>query len=182
MTKFERFSVIQLSTIKGDVAAAKQLAKRCMNALIYRPGGPTHTIQKLLFDTFMISVRDWNSGNNWDKSGDVQMNFGAFGGRMDIITCRYSEKSPTEKGKLEFGAYVSKFEPNIIFLTPHYFNNANQKRRAATLIHEFIHMVQKKGPHPGKVPIMFQQAHLGIPFDQAIDNPYCYQYFAEWLQ
>ena len=182
MTKYDGFSAKDANTIKNDVNAAKQLAQRCTNALIYRRGGPTLTNQKLLSDTFMISPREWDSGKNWDKASNLRMRFGSFGERMDRITCTFSKKSPTERGEMELGAFVKKSEHNVIYFTPHYFKTATQKKRAAILIHEFIHIVQRQNGHPGGVKIIFgKQTSLGIPFDKAFDNPYCYQYFAEWL-
>lgn len=182
MIKYVGFNPDDLKIIKNDVNDAKKLAQRCTNALIYRPGGPAFTTQKLLFDTFMISTRDWKSAKNWDKAGKLRMLFGSFGVRMERVTCKFSKTSPTDPGEMKLGAFVKASEPNVIYLTPLYFKMATQKKRSVILIHEFIHLVQRQKGHPGGVKIIFGgQTPLGIPFDKAVDNPYCHQYFAEWL-
>jgi hypothetical protein len=182
MSKYIGFNLKDLKAFKEDVLLAKQLAQRCMNALVYRPGGPTQKIQKLLLDTFMISLYDWESEKNWDKVGDIRMRFGSFGGRMDIVTCSYTRKYPVKPGEMPPMAYIDPQKTNFIFITPLYYKKTVQKYRSATLIHEFIHLIQRQSGHPGSIQIIFGgQTYLGIPFDKAFDNPYCYQYFAEWL-
>ncbi|MFO7524131.1 MAG: hypothetical protein R6W68_01635 [Ignavibacteriaceae bacterium] len=182
MANFIGFSPKDLNTVTNDVVAAKQLAQRCENALIYRPGGATLKMQKLLLDTFMIPLQDWESEKNWDKAGKLRMRFGSFGKRIDIITCAYLQNYQNKPGEMPQIAFYDPGKHNVINITPHYFINTTQKYRSATLIHEFIHMVQDKIGHSGNIQITFEgQIYLGIPFDLAYDNPYCYQYFAEWL-
>jgi hypothetical protein len=183
MTQYVGFSPRNLDTIRNDVNAAKQLAQRCANALTYGPGNPSFKLMTLLSDTFMVPVRDWDAKKNWDKAGNLRMRFGSFGERIDkAITFAFSEKSPNKPGEMDAAAFVKKDQLNTIYLTPRYFNTAIQKQRCALLIHEFVHTILGQTGHPGGIKVIFGgQTHMGIPFDMSFNNPYCYQYFAEWL-
>jgi hypothetical protein len=178
-TTFRHFSALHLSQIKADVVAAKVLSNKCLNSLIYRPGGPQRAIQQLLFDTFMIPSSVWQSDDGWDQLDKIKLRFGAFGARIDRTTISFHNARPDPK-HLEFGAFV-KDGADEIFISSQFFGNHSRQSRAATLIHEFIHLVQAPRGHPGGVKVMFEQTSMDIPFKQAVDNPYCYQYFAEWI-
>jgi hypothetical protein len=178
-TTFKNFSALHLARIKADVVAAKALSQQCLNSLIYRPNGPPHGIQQLLFDTFMIPSSVWRDDSGWDRLDKIKLRFGAFGPRMDRSAISFSS-APANPKKLEFGAFV-KDKSDDIFISSLFFGNHSTRGRSATLIHEFIHLVQVPRGHPGGEPLAFGQTNLAIPFDKAVDNPYCYQYFAEWI-
>jgi hypothetical protein len=178
-TTFRHFSAVQLSQIKADVVAAKALSQQCLNSLTYRPGGPQQATQQLLFDTFMIPSSVWQRDDGWDQLDRIKLRFSAFGPRIDRATLSF-HSAPSDPKQLEFGAFV-KSGSEEIFITSQFFRNHSRQSRAATLIHEFIHLVQVMPGHPGGVKVMFEQTSMDIPFEQAVDNPYCYQYFAEWI-
>lgn len=128
MAKYVGFGSKDLNTSKNDVNDARELAQRCTKALLYRLGGPIFTTQKLLSNTFMISPREWEIGKNWDKAGKLRDRFSLFWERMQLITCTFSAKSPTEPGEMELGAFVRSNVPNVIYLTPRYFKITTQKK------------------------------------------------------
>jgi hypothetical protein len=96
-----------------------------------------------------------------------------------------------------------------IFIRPGYFD-LSLEDRAVLLIHEYIHLLQRPGEvaHPdaqGKDAAVMKdldatsgksgkdqpwtpdmdnklRPRLGIPYDKAVRNPYCYEYFARWLK
>lgn len=178
-TTFRHFSALHLSRIKADVVAAKALSQQCLNSLIYRPGGPAQETRELLFDTFMIPSSVWRDDGGWDQLDKIKLRFGAFGPRIDRAIISFHD-APRNSKQLEFGAFVKEGSDEI-FISSVFFGNHSTRSRAATLIHEFIHLVQVRRDHPGGEKVMFDQTTMQIPFDQAVDNPYCYQYFAEWI-
>jgi hypothetical protein len=183
MTQFDGFDSKRLRILTADVKAALALSQKCVNALIYSPDGPRLAVKSLLMDTFMIPSSEFEHGEGWDKTGKVKTRFEMFSGRIKRTTLVYATKSPTDPGEMQLGAFVRPNEPRKIFVTSKYFDVGNAKTRAATLIHEFIHLVQKGKGHPGGVKIVFGgQTALEIPFEKAYENAYCYQYFAEWLK
>jgi hypothetical protein len=71
---------------------------------------------------------------------------------------------------------------NAIWLRPLYFR-LSSRDRGLTLIHEHVHIVRTSGndPHPGGVRVNFGATSLDIPYAKALNNPYCYQYYADWI-
>jgi hypothetical protein len=70
---------------------------------------------------------------------------------------------------------------NEIFVTAAYFPPRPASDRVLTLIHEFIHLFNRAPGHPGGQFTFFQRATLGLDFDDAVLNPYCYEGFARFL-
>lgn len=182
MTTFDGFPPNRLKTIKADLGQARKLSTSCTNSLLLRPGNPKISIMELLRDTFMITIQDWQKSRGWDMAGKVKDVFFSFGPRIDRTKLIYTRTSPTDPGEMQLGAYVIANRPTEIHVTASYFKESKPKSRAAVLIHEYVHLLDPRKGHPGGVKIVFGgQTALEIPYAQAVANPYCYQYFAEWL-
>lgn len=185
MTRYVGFNKKMLFKIKRDVDYARKIANKCENSLIYGPKGPSPQIRRLLFDTFSIADMDWDSVDKKVMLTKLINRFSNFRKRIDNIICMFPKKP--HKGTGQFAAYWYSKTPNYIYFLPAYFRITSIKERAAKIIHEFIHMVQIQQGHPGSLSnvdnavVYFEQTSINIQFQQAFDNPYCYQYFVEWL-
>ena len=84
---------------------------------------------------------------------------------------------------MEFLAFTKPDDEKSIFVRDIFFQRS-ARYRAITLIHEYVHLrfPQNQGDgHPGGTIIMFEEGEIGIKYEDAIKNPYCYQYFVDWL-
>ncbi len=198
----------QIATLKSDIAIAKLIANRCTSQLvmsttfprppIIRPGSPLPVepaltpgglqakILSVLSDTFDID------GTDQQDVFEIRKRFMGFIGRIDLVEFELTDRHAPSDQSIGHDAFVEyKFgvplSGNKIFLTKSYFEKGSQPERALILIHEYIHMFNNGAGHPGADGnpnsgqlTLFQQTHIGIPFEFAIYNAYCFEYFAKW--
>ncbi len=201
-------SAAQITTLKGDILIAKMIANRCTSQLvmsttfprppIQRPGSPLPVdpaltpgglqgkILAALSDSFDID------GKDPQEVFEIRRRFMGFIGRIDLIEFELTDRHAPSDQTIGHDAFVeykfgSPLSGNKIFLTKSYFAKSSQPERALILIHEFIHLHNNGAGHPGAdgnmdsgQVLLFQQSHIGIPFEFALFNPYCYEYFAKW--
>ena len=200
-TTFQGFESPQRLIIEDDLRYAVDLIVECVNALRYEPPStPLMTggiypkvpkqqemqqakLEKLLQDTFDIGRDDR------DRVGIILDRFREFPTRMQRITFIYSDEYRGDETHITYGAWVKEQETGSVYISDNYFKlldpSAEKKRRlerSVTLIHEYIHLIFPGEGHPGGVFQSDDRAKIGVPFDEAIKNAYCYEYFAYWLR
>jgi len=183
MAKLSGFNPAQTSKLQADIERAKKLAMKCNNRLImHQDGSLAREIGLLLEDTFGIS------GADRGQVSQIADRFFSFRGRMDTVKMTFTTQNSSNQNTMGHSAFVNfklgglGGHGNEILVTASYFQNGDLER-AGTLIHEHIHLVNGVPGHPPHNTALkfFQRTKIGIDFRDAFFNPYCYQYFAEWL-
>jgi hypothetical protein len=121
----------------------------------------------------------------WDKVGPIKDTFLGFQPRSDRLTVtRHTSRATGDPNSMEFTAFTKSSDRDSIFIRDVYFSRSPTDR-ALILVHEYVHLRNPMNPgngHPGGIVIMFdKEGDVGIDYDDAIKNPYCYQHFVEWL-
>lgn len=186
-----------------DLEKARQIARRCTMLLVVpmtfpaspkvappKPGSLQEKVVSLLMDTFAID------GSDRHQVALIQRRFMSFEGRSRVIefekTDRHAPKDQSTMGHIAFVEYPpppGDMTNNTVFLTPAYFREQDPGERARTIIHEFVHMFNAGPGHPddtgnpdnGQFDLQMR-APMGIRFENALFNPYCYEYFAKWSE
>ncbi len=189
--------------VAADLDRARLIARRCTVMLVVpmtfpagpkaappRPGSLQQKVSELLMDTFAID------GSDRHQVAQIQQRFMSFEGRSRVFefekTDRHAPKDQSTLGHVAFVEYpvgATALTNNTVFLTPAYFREKDPGERARTLIHEFIHMFNAGPGHPddtgnlenGQFDLEIR-ATMGIRFEHALFNPYCYEYFAKWSE
>jgi hypothetical protein len=131
----------------------------------------------LLQLTFHLS----GSGDDfWDKVGPIKDSFLGFQPRSDRLTVtRHTSRATGDPNSMEFTAFTKSSDRDSIFIRDVYFSRSPTDR-ALILVHEYVHLRNPMNPgngHPGGIVIMFdKEGDVGIDYDDAIKNPYCYQF------
>jgi hypothetical protein len=172
--------------LRDDIQQARAIAMKCVAWLrISNPIPQNKFLTELLQDTFAID------GSDAEQVDILARRFVSFAGRMDTVKFTFTTDHATTRDHQGHAAFVKYVVPlpfavNEIFITPGYFGNGNPVDRAVALIHEHIHLTNAAPGHPGvgglegsQAP--FGRAALGIEFENAAVNPYCYESFAKWL-
>lgn len=191
MTTYNNFSTQRLSVIQTAVRAAGQLAIRCMTSMslsITPNRSPTGQrgygfqlrpeIIQLLREAFAI-----NNGNS-QQIDQIRNKYSAFSGRMNNTTFQF-DSSPTAPNRWDHAAYVVPSQSNQIYIRNEFFRQ-QPPEQALMIIHEYIHLLYPNNPgdgHPGGMILALARTPqgLGIPFDQAVRNPYCYDYYGQFV-
>jgi hypothetical protein len=192
-------SEAEKKVVASDLQLARQIARRCTLVLVPSltfpanpkgpppaPGGLQASVSGLLMDTFAID------GTDRHQVSLIQKRFMSFEGRSRVLefekTGRHAPKDQS-MGHVAFVEYKfgQPLANNTVFLTPAYFAEKDQSERARTLLHEYVHMFNAGPGHPGPDGhpdtgqfTLFERRRMGIPFEHALYNPYCYEYFAKW--
>ncbi len=161
---------------------AKALVDRAMQQLAMNP--PKQKYQELLRDCFDIGVGEWAGPAASGKAMQIRDVLSKVRTFMANTTIRYVSNPPA--AAQGFAAYtIPGQNPREIFITHSFVHNYTLKERAAYLAHEYIHLAHWPHGHPGPggehLAVSFGQSTLGIPFNDAMNNAYCYQYFIEWM-
>jgi hypothetical protein len=169
----------------GDIELARKIVRKCLTWLrLQNPVGKF--LRELLLDTFAID------GSDRDDLEPIVRRFGNFEGRMDTVKKTYTTQNAFAHDHYRHDLFVKynfpmPFPDNEIFILPSYFGNGNPVERAVGWIHEHIHLTNAVGGHPGNGgvdngdTVLLARAAIGIEFENAAVNPYCYAYFAKWL-
>jgi hypothetical protein len=178
-TTFIGFSAQQQHTLQADLSLAKQLAMSAANSMLLTMSGrPSDQTAQLLWWVFTIKP----DNDFWDHVEPIKSVYLAFRPRLDTVSLNY-DSSPPAPNTIEFDAYVRPGHASQIFCRSDYFTKT-PRDRALTLIHESVHLrfSDNSGDgHPGGQIIMFQPGNIQIDYKNAIRNPYCYQYYADWV-
>jgi hypothetical protein len=189
MPIFVGLNAAQTASVTKDIAQARQLAMRAVNSMILTakaaPGGSRDytygirpAVAKLLYEAFCMNATQPDP----DQVEKVKNVFFSFDGRMQGTTFTFVP-GRAKPGVMEFEAFTDRTKPNTIFLRVEYFAKPTSER-PLTLIHEYVHLVFSNNPgdgHPGGQQINFTRTAMGIPFADASRNPYCYEYYAHYL-
>ncbi len=181
-TKFVGFNDRQLKTLMADFVEASRLCMCAVNSLLLTPQMQMkQRTKELLQLTFHLSpIGD----ESWDKVDPIKITYLSFQPRTDRMVVSFDASSPTgNSNTIEFHAFTKSSDPNSVFIRGQYFPN-DRRYRALTLIHEHVHLCNPLNPgdgHPGGAIIMFDEGDVGVEYVDAIRNPYCYQYFADWV-
>jgi len=169
--------------IEQDWKAALVLNERCNLAL----SNPTQETRTLLALTFGIT-----GGNVTEQIDKVRSNFVANLAQLKRARIYYYPSN-------SFGSYAAAAtpaEPDKIRVKEAFFTDewpSTSSRiglyRSSTLLHEGMHLTLSSDTdsHPGdRSPEFFQglskaPKSIGIPYELAVKNAYCYQFFAIWL-
>jgi hypothetical protein len=168
----------------GDIDLARKMARKCVTWLrLQIPVGKF--LRELLQDTFAID------GSDRDEIEPLAQRFASFDGRMDTVQKTYTTEESTSRDHMGHSLFVRYVwplpaPPNEIFITPNYFGNGDPISRAIAWIHEHIHLTNAVQGHPGNggaevQPIFLGRQTVGIEYEHAAVNPYCYELFAKWL-
>lgn len=200
--RFVGFTPARKAMLQADIAAAKKLAFAAFASLLPaipfprldQKGKVTPTkapfidpeVSALLQDVFAID------GSDLSQVANIQAKFRDFNGRMDTVKFIFSKDHPPEKHVGFVVIPVFGFTQNEIFLTESYFAAdmgagnfpaiSAETARALTLIHEFIHLYGEVRDHPGGQPVLFMRSRMGIKYEDAKWNPWCYENYAKWLR
>lgn len=188
-------------TLAADLELARQTARRCTLLLVVpmtfpaspkaappRPGSLQQKVAELLSDTFDID------GSDRGQVALIQKRFMAFEGRSQVLEFEKTNKHAPKDQSMGHVAFVEyrlgqPLANNTVFLTPAYFAEKDAAERARTLLHEFVHLFNAGPGHPGPDGSpdsgqfsLFSRGRMGVPFEHALFNPYCYEYFAKWSE
>jgi hypothetical protein len=195
MATFQGLSQTQINSLTADITAAGQLAMRSMSSMTlsamaaFQPSTGTGVVRgynygirpgvlTLLSEAFDIDPQDPDT----DDIDFIKRVYGAFAGRMQVTSLRFAPGTGNPN-VLEFDAFADRTQPNTIFVRNAFFSKAAPDR-AITLLHEYVHLrfPNNSGDgHPGGQMVMFGRGRMGIAFDDASRNPYCYEYFARFV-
>jgi hypothetical protein len=181
-TQFVGFNHAQTRTLTSDFAEAARFCMVAVNSLIVNQQMQINRRpQELLRLAFHISAGDSDFD---DEVQTVKNTFIVIPSRVTQVTVSRDTSRPTgNSNTIEFVAFTKSSVPNAIFVRDTYFSRA-QRDRVLTLIHECVHLINPLNSgdgHPGGVVIMFAEGDVGVDYDDASKNPYCYQYFVDWL-
>lgn len=181
-TKLVGFNATQTRTLTSDFAEAARFCMVAVNSLIINAQMQINQRpQDLLKLAFHISASDANFD---DEVQTIKNTFISIPGRATVVTVSHDTSHPTAAtNTIEFVAFTKDSSPNFVFVRDAYFSRA-QRDRALTLMHECVHLIYPPSSgdgHPGGVVIMFAEGDVGIDYNDASKNPYCYQYFVDWL-
>lgn len=178
---FTDFDSTQQHRLKAAITEAKSLTMTAVNSLLYTlDGRPSVRTATFLAWAFALPPGD---PQIWDKIEPIKTTFGVFSSRVDRVAFVHDAK-PASKTEIDFDAYVVTPSPtDKIFVRNSFLNKHDPRERALTLIHEMVHLIHTQfgEDHPGGVVISFDASSLGVPYDKAIKNPYCYQAYADWI-
>jgi len=170
--------------LRGDIKLAERVAMNCFMRLAGNPAQSDY-LSQLLLDTFDID------GSDPDDVQTIRNRFGSFSGRMKSVKFTFTKEHAQTNERMGYPAFVKSSNlparpANEIFITHGYFGIGNPLQRACTLIHEHIHLGNTAGGHPGNnnqdfTDLLFERRHIGVEFQHAGVNAYCYEYFANWL-
>jgi hypothetical protein len=179
LKRFHDFSDPDERTAQLDVEEAIRRAKASAS-LLGNLGNATKNqkTDALLREAFGIGISDAN------ERIFVKKKFESCAQRMGKMLFVYTTKQPPggDENDMKYGAWVlpPPYEPFKIFVSDAYFKIKQPELRSALLIHEVMHKLDMPD-HPGKVVFsMIERTPLGVASKDAVRNPYCYQYFAEW--
>lgn len=186
-------------TVTADLENARIIARRCtmllLRAMFFpanpkaappRPAALQESIPGLLMDTFDID------GSDPGQVELVKRRFMGFEGRSRVMEFEKTGRHAPKDQSLGHEAFVeytfgSPLANNTVYLTPAYFAKTEATERALTLLHEYVHLYNAGPGHPGRdghpdsgQMLHFMRTRIGIPFEHALYNPYCYEYFAKW--
>jgi len=175
-TQFSGFEDTETKTLQVALTQARDMCMRCANSLVYHPNGLPKRTVSLLSDAFDIR-RDER-----EKIRNIQSKFLSFSSRMTKTTLtKATAENSSSSNELEHKAFVVSDNVWEIFIVSPSFFRKPSRVRALTLIHEYIHLLFPTGGHPGGEEVLFERSRMGIPYDDASRNAYCYENFADWL-
>lgn len=187
-----------IAMIKEDVKRAKEIALGCMSSLFPGVWIP-HTIPTPVFEQHVVELLEDTfdvDGSNLSRVRNIQIKFQNFPATIDRMKFKYSDYNLKEKklGKKAFILFTDGEPEQAIYVTESYFapdgGKGNlppvspQMERALTLIHEYVHYYCKVEGHPPRDEdsYHFIRTRMGIPYQHAQWNPYCYEHYAKWLR
>tara|TARA_B100000809_G_scaffold150473_1_gene147974 strand:- start:94 stop:651 length:558 start_codon:yes stop_codon:yes gene_type:complete len=174
-TQFSGFEDTETHALQMALTQARDMCTRCTTSLVYHPNGLPRRTVSLLNDAFDIRR------NERDKIRNIQSKFLSFGTRMTKTTLTKTTENSSSSNELGHKAFVVSNNVREIFIVSPSFFRQPPRVRALTLIHEYIHLLFPTDGHPGEQQVLFERSRLGIPYDDASRNAYCYEYFADWL-
>lgn len=178
MRNFQGFAQGEQTVVEARSADAEALCMLCANKLTLSTS-PKPEIGALLSEAFNITKRD--------EAREVMDTFMMAKMRLGQVTYK-RDTTPKAPNAWEAAAYViasSTVDANSIFIRNEFFGELKLDQ-TTKLIHECVHLRYPNNPgdgHPGGKFMMFngQRLKKKLPFttQQAIRNPYCYEYFAQ---
>jgi hypothetical protein len=199
MATFVHFSPSDLSTIQDDFKAAERRCMRCLNSLtlsprLSRPPGGGDPVMDLVLRSETVTLLKEAFGTDGGDEGlldTIKNVFTTFSGRASRLAVSFVPKS-SAPNKWDFDAYTKPSEANSLYVRDGYFRKSSgkstvanpQSDRVLTLIHEHVHLIFSRNPgdgHPGGQFLYFGRTTLGAAASDAVKNPYCYQYYAEFV-
>ena len=193
LTKAQHAIVVQ------DIGVACHLAASARNSLLLKwQRDPQQA--KCLSYAFGIAPSALDDAQATDKVAPILDVYSAIPVRIYKMRFFY-DVSPMVPGEADNNAFVpdpvelTPADPryakarDAIWLRKSYFdpNSLDQLGRATTLIHELVHVIRPQPlfAHPGplgetKIATLDEAAAIGIDYSHAINNPYCYEYYALW--
>jgi hypothetical protein len=176
------FTERQELILRDDVNKAIALSIRCATALSSgQRGGLQPEVSQLLLDTFAID------GSDPDEVDPIWGVFARFPLRMSAVEMIHTVRHNPDAKHMGYAAFIDfpnrGIRPylNEIYVTDGYFDTNAQLDRVVTLIHETFHLLINTSGHPGSGDADLGLRPMGIPYDQAVNNAYCYDHFAKWL-
>ncbi|MGE0758632.1 MAG: hypothetical protein AB7O38_16515, partial [Pirellulaceae bacterium] len=173
--KYRDFSSPQITEIVDDVQRASRLAQKCMNALVASPVNKPSLIT-LLRHTFNVSIQDRS------EIADIQSRFRRCWKELNDASFHYDKEGKMlEPHHFAAAPYEGRMS-RLVYISRQYFGR-DKLFRCGALIHEMIHHFNgyRSDAHPGGVKTN-GRLPLNISFREAIANPYCYQWFAIYLE
>lgn len=166
MANFKNLDEAQVHILTADIEAARQIAIQCTRF--------PSTAMTLLQEAFGIDAPA--------QVEQVKAVYAGFAARMTTANLEF-HPGIGDPAVLEFDSFPDRTRPNTILVRPSYFFKAPVDR-ALTLLHHYIHLRFPRNPgdgHPGGMLARFARGSMGIGFEDASRNPYCYEYFARFL-
>lgn len=185
-SRFRGFTTGRQTQLMDDIELAKGISRQCVSMLIFNRLGMPSNVSGLLVDTFGID------GSDQDQVFPIRQNYMNFSPRIENTSFIFTQEGAPTSDHMGHAAYVKYtsllgvLPPTEIYITQGYFDMPDIVDRAVTLIHEYIHLINKQPGHPGNNNEetrfqLFARSNMGLEYDAAVVNAYCYEYFAKWL-
>lgn len=182
MANFTGFNTRERQIVQSDVHASSQSTMRCYNSLLFNLNNNI-VVAELLEEAFSIFRGD---PQRQQKTDQVKDTFIWVRNRLQLPTLNFIRSAGTTPTNLMGHAAevrTNPFVPDTIFVKDVYFSN-QPLVRVTTIIHECIHLRFPNNPgdgHPGGIFVRFARGALNLQFNDALRNPFSYQYFAQFL-
>ncbi|MFN3151337.1 hypothetical protein [Bremerella sp.] len=173
--KYRDFPDEKLFTIIQDVQKAARLSQKCMNSLTMSYWSKPER-ERLLKATFNVLP------NGRDSVNEIQWRFNRCWKVLNGASFQYdSQGTIMAKDHVAAAPHAGRAK-KLVYISANYFL-APEVYRLGALIHEMIHHFNgvRSDAHPGGLRTD-GRLPLNIPYRQAKYNPYCYQWYAVYLE
>jgi hypothetical protein len=179
------FTDAQRRTIEEDFRKAREILDNTISRLsggVIYPAPVVEDMKRKVRNVFKINLIDAplpETPSEAFRFASILANYHSLRRSLDMSIPMVFERDYVGN----YGAYVIGINDPTVHFAPKYFCFMSAEQRALTLIHERAHTVFRTEGHPGTGDIVaIPHEGADITHEQAMMNPYCYEWLAHALQ